>query len=59
MRRAFPISIGFSGFMGNPLGFVSDLFREQVLHSFIVGEFKGPLFFGVLGPFSHSGDLPC
>jgi hypothetical protein len=59
MRRAFPISIGFSGISGNPLGFVSDLFREQMLHSFIIGKFKGPLLLGALLSSRHSGDLPC
>ena len=59
MRRGFPIPIGFSGVFGNPLRLVSDLLREQVLHSLIVGEVEGPFLFGSLLSSSHSGDLPC
>ncbi len=59
MRRVFPIPIGFPGVTGNPLGFVSCLFREQVLHSLIVRKLDGSFLFGPLLPSSHSGDLPC
>jgi len=58
MRRLFPISISFTG---NFLELVTDLFPEQTLKSFIVGEFDGTLFFSgaLLLSSSHSGDLPC
>jgi len=59
MRRAFPISIGFSGISGDPLGFVSDLFGEQVFKGFIIGKLKGPLLSGAFLSSRHSGDLPC
>jgi len=59
MRRLFPISIGFSGFSGNPLRLVPTLFAEQMLKGFIVGKFDGMLFFGSLLSSRHSGDLPC
>jgi len=59
MRRAFTISIGFSGFVGYSLRLVADLFREQVLHSFIVGKLSRMFLFGSLLSSSHSGDLPC
>jgi len=59
MRRVVPISIGFSGVLGNSLGFVPNLFRKQVLHSLIVGKFDGSLLYGTLLSSSHSGVLPC
>jgi hypothetical protein len=63
MRRAFPISIGFSGVLGNSLRFVPNLFREQVLKGLIVGKFDGAFLFEAsresLLSSSHSGDLPC
>ena len=49
--------------MGNPFRLIADLFREQVLKSFIVGKlsrmllFSGSLF--LMASLGHLGDLPC